>query len=247
MGEARASGRVCLVTGGTRGIGRAVAEELLGRGDIVIATYRESVIAATAFRDETSDDRLHIVRADVASAGESRALIAYIDSEFGRLDVLVNNAGCTSDAAFASFDPCDYEHVIDTNLAGVIRLSLIAAPLLCHSGGAIINLSSLAGVVGSEGQVIYSATKGGVNGLTRLLARLLAGRGVQVNAIAPGFIATDMLKPLTLQTYEHILRSGAVTRLGDAAEVAAAVSFLSSGRCGYVSGQVLRVDGGYHR
>jgi 3-oxoacyl-[acyl-carrier protein] reductase len=242
-------GRVCLVTGGTRGIGRAIALHLAEQGAKVMVTYRGDEAAAEETRRllATTGADAYVVQSDLTQPESVSRLIALLKETFGRLDSLINNAGRTFDGAFAALDRADYEPVVDTNLVGTLRLCLAAIPLLRESRGTIVNLSSLAAVSGKEGQVVYSTTKGGINGLTRLLARELGGYGIRVNSIAPGFIRTDMVTALPQSTYAHILDSTALRAMGEPEDVAKTAAFLASQQSTYVNGAVIRIDGGFHR
>ena len=246
-------GRVCLVTGGVRGIGRAVAVHLAAAGAIPIVTYRSEEDAAEKTRGllaqvaGTSAPTALVLRADLEDRQAVTALVARISEQFGRLDTLVNNAGRTFDGAFAALSPDDYAPVLRTNLAGTIGLTLACVPLLRDSRGTVVVLSSLAGVTGKEGQVVYSTTKAGLIGFTRLLARRLGVDGIRVNAIAPGFIRTDMVNALPESTFEHIIGATALRCMGEPEEVASSVAFLASAQSSYVNGTVLRIDGGFHR
>lgn len=242
-------GKVCLVTGGTRGIGRAIALALVKHGARVAVSYRKDRAAAEQALTEFLNlgGEVMAVQNNMAEPAEAEALITGVVAHFGRLDVLINNAGITADGAFATMAADDIEKVISTNLAGTIHLSLLAAPHLIASRGCILMVSSLASVGGKEGQVLYSASKGGINALTRLLARRLGARGVRVNAVAPGFISTDMVKGLPESSYRHILRGTALGRVGEPEEVAGAAAFLVCSASSYISGMILRIDGGFHR
>lgn len=242
-------GKVSLITGGTRGIGRAIALELVKQGVRVAVSYRKNRAAAEEALAEffTSGGDVVALQSNLADPAEAESLVAGVIARFGRLDILINNAGITADGAFATMAAGDIEKVINTNLAGTIHLSLLAAPHLIAGRGSILMVSSLASVGGKEGQVPYSASKGGLNALTRLLARRLGARGVRVNAVAPGFISTDMVKGLPESSYRHILRGTALGRIGEPEEVAGAAAFLVGAASSYISGMVLRIDGGFHR
>lgn len=241
--------KVILVTGGTRGIGRAIALHLAQGGAKVFVTYRGDEAAARETRTmlASTGASYRVVRSDLTDAAAADELMALVKETFGRLDALINNAGRTFDGAFAALAPADYEPIVDTNLIGTLRLCQAAIPLLTESRGAIVNMSSLAAVSGKEGQVVYSTTKGGINGLTRLLARSLGKFGVRVNSIAPGFIRTDMVNELPESAYAHILDSTALGAMGEPEDVARTAAFLASGQSSYVNGSVIRIDGGFHR
>jgi 3-oxoacyl-[acyl-carrier protein] reductase len=242
-------GKVCLVTGGTRGIGLAITLELVKQGARIAVSYRKDCAAAEEALAKffMLGGQVIALRSDLADPAEAKSLITQVIEHFGRLDILINNAGITSDGAFATMAAEEIERVIDTNLAGTIHLCMLAAPHLTAARGSIVMVSSLASIGGKEGQVPYSASKGGLNALTRLLARRLGVRGVRINAVAPGFIRTDMVKSLSENSYRHILRATALRRMGEPEEVAAAAAFLAGAASSYISGMVLRIDGGFHR
>jgi len=242
-------GKVCLVTGGTKGIGRAISQELVKQGAQVVVSYRNDRGAAERALKKFFNlgGEVISIRSNLADPVETEALIGCVIEHFGRLDVLINNAGVTVDGAFASMAADDMERVINTNLVGTTRLCMLAAPHLVAAQGSILMVSSLASVSGKEGQVPYAASKGGLNGLTRLLARRLGGCGVRVNAVAPGFIRTDMVKSLPESNYEHILRATSLGRMGEPEEVAGAAVFLIGPAASYINGMILRIDGGFHR
>lgn len=241
--------RVCLVTGGTRGIGRAIVEHMAEQGAKLVVTYRSDETSAQDTRERLAEIGAEalVVCSDLTHKTAAVELLALVRERFGRLDALINNAGRTYDGAFVALDIEDYEAVVDTNLIGTMRLSLAAMDMLRKTKGTIVNLSSLAAVSGKEGQVVYSTTKGGINGLTRMLARHLGQYGVRVNSIAPGFIRTDMVNDLPESTYAHILDSTATGDMGNPEDVAKTTAFLASAQSSYVNGSVIRIDGGFHR
>jgi 3-oxoacyl-[acyl-carrier protein] reductase len=249
MSDDTLNGKVALVTGGTRGIGRAIAEHFARSGARLVVTYRGDEAAAQATRDSLAalGAEALVVQSDLTQPQAAADLLALVRERFGRLDTLVNNAGRTFDGAFAALDAADYGPVVDTNLLGTMRLSLAALDMLRESRGTIVNLSSLAGITGKEGQVVYSTTKGGIVGLTRMLARHLGADGVRVNAIAPGFIRTEMVHDLPESTYAHILASTALGHMGEPEDVAKTAAYLASAMSSYVNGSVIRIDGGFHR
>jgi 3-oxoacyl-[acyl-carrier protein] reductase len=241
--------RVCLVTGGTRGIGRAIVEHMAEQGAKLVVTYRGDETAAQDTRDHLAviGAEALVVCSDLTRETAAVELLALVRDRFGRLDALINNAGRTFDGAFVALGLDEYEPVVDTNLIGTMRLSLAAMDMLRKTKGTIVNLSSLAAVSGKEGQVVYSTTKGGINGLTRMLARHLGQDGVRVNSITPGFIRTDMVNDLPESTYAHILDSTASGDMGNPEDVAKTVAYLASAQSSYVNGTIIRIDGGFHR
>ena len=248
------STEVVLITGATRGIGSAVTRRFAREGRRLALVYRSDAAAALQLADTLADEGVEaeLIRADL---GETRACHIVIDrvvSRFGSLDVLVNNAGATHDGAFASMRADEYGGLIRANLAAPVLLTLQAVPYLVGSAragrsGAVVMMASMAGVTGKEGQVPYAATKGGLIGATRLLARHLGRQGVRVNAVAPGFIRTAMVDDLHPGMYTHVLEASASPRMGEPSEVAEAVWFLASPAASYCNGAVQRVDGGFLR
>ena len=245
----RFSDKVVLVTGGTRGIGRDIALRLADEGAILAVTYRGDTTSADRLAQELTERgaQFAVMQSDIAKASDAAGLPDRVVERFGRLDGVINNAGGTHDGAFATMTAQAWTPVLETNLTGTLRISLHAARHLVTSKGSMVMLSSLAGVVGKEGQASYSFTKGGLVGMTRYLARRLGPEGVRVNAVAPGFIETDMVTDLDPSMYQHILRGTALGHMGQPEDVAGAVAYLASSDAAYVSGDVMRVDGGFHR
>ena len=239
--------RSAVVTGSNRGIGRAVAEELARAGfDVCVNCSSErGLVEARAFAASLEADcgvRAIAVAANVADAA---ALIDAAHEEFGRVDVLVNNAGITRDGLLARMKEEDFDAVIDVNLKGTFNCCKAAAQrMMKQRYGRIVNLSSVVGVAGNAGQANYAASKAGVIGLTKSIARELAARNVTANAVAPGFIATDMTDALSEKQREAILGRIASKRLGEPEDVAKLVRFLASEEAGYITGQVICIDGG---
>ena len=245
---------IVLITGATRGIGRAITQRFARAGCRLALVYRADESAAREVRDALADARVEaeMIRADLGDLRECRTVIARVVARYGGLDVLINNAGGTHDGAFAAMPPASYAGLVRGNLSAPIALALHAAPWLVSSaqagrGGAVVMMASMAAVVGKEGQVPYAATKGGLIGAARLVARHFGRRGVRANALAPGFIRTGMVDALDPAMYEHVLDASASPRMGDPAEVAEAVWFLASGASSYCNGTVHRVDGGFLR
>ncbi len=239
--------KVALVTGASRGIGRAIALALSGKGyDLVInyagaPTEAEEVKAAI----EAAGGRAMIVHCDVSKAEDVAAMFDEIKKEFGRLDVLVNNAGITRDSLLVRLKEENWDAVIDTDMKSVFLTIKAAAPMMMkQKQGAIVNIASVVGITGNAGQINYSAAKAGVIGMTKTAAKELASRGVRVNAVAPGFIATAMTAVLPEKVKEDMIHSIPLGRMGQAEDVAHAVCFLVSDEAAYITGQVLTVDGG---
>ena len=242
--------RSAVVTGSSRGIGRAVAEELARAGfDVCVNCSSERGLSGVQqLADQLAAEhggRAIAVAATVADAAEAEALVAAAHEAFSRVDVLVNNAGITRDGLIARMKEEDFDAVIDVNLKGTFNCCKAAAQrMMKQRYGRIVNLSSVVGVAGNAGQANYAASKAGVIGLTKSLARELAARNVTANAVAPGFIATDMTDALSEKQREAILGRIAAKRLGAPEDVAALVRFLASEEAGYITGQVVCIDGG---
>jgi 3-oxoacyl-[acyl-carrier protein] reductase len=235
-------GRVALVTGGSRGIGAAISRELGAAGAKVAVNYRSGQEAADAVADEVGGIA---VQANVRDPAETQALVERVEDELGDLDVLVNNAGVTRDTLIARMSDADWEDVIETNLRGTFNTCrAVSRKMLRRRSGAIVNLSSVVGVHGNPGQANYAASKAGIIGLTKALARELGVRGVRVNAIAPGYITTELTNVLTEEQTGLILANTPLGRLGSPEDVAAAVRFLCSDEAAFITGDVLLVDGG---
>jgi 3-oxoacyl-[acyl-carrier protein] reductase len=241
------SGKVALVTGASRGIGAAIASRLASCGAAVAVNYAGSEAAAdqVVAAIEAAGGRAIALQADVSQPDACAGLVAVTIAELGGLDIVVNNAGITRDGLIVRMSDEDWSAVIGTNLTGVFNVTRAATRhLMKQRGGAIINVTSVVGLVGNAGQANYSAAKAGVIGLTKSVARELASRGVRVNAVAPGFIATDMTAELAENVRESVLREIALGRFGGAEDVANAVAFLASDESGYITGQTLAIDGG---
>lgn len=243
--EISLAGRVALVTGGSRGIGRAIALELAAAGATVVVNYASSPDAAAAVVEAISaaGGRAWSHQADVADEEQVEAMVKTVLEREGRLDVLINNAGITRDGLLMRMKTDDWRRVIDLNLSGVFLCTrAVSRTMLKARHGRIINITSVVALMGNPGQANYSAAKAGVIGLTRSNAAEFAARGVTVNAVAPGFIASDMTAELDK---EAILQAIPMGRMGSAAEVAGVVRFLAADpAAAYITGQVLQVDGG---
>jgi 3-oxoacyl-[acyl-carrier protein] reductase len=235
-------GKVALVTGGSRGIGAAISRELAKAGAKVVLNYRAGQEAADEVAGEIGG---LAVRADVSKPEEVQALIERVEGELGDVDALVNNAGVTRDTLIARMTDDDWQTVIDTNLRGTFNTSrAVSRKMLRRRAGSIVNLSSVVGVHGNPGQANYAASKAGIIGLTKALARELGSRGVRVNAIAPGYISTELTDVLNDEQRGLILQNTPLGRLGEPEDVARAVRFLCSDEAAFITGEVLLVDGG---
>ncbi len=242
------SEKVALVTGASRGIGRAIAEELAARGAKVVVNYHSSPAAAeevVAAIVEQGGNAL-AVQADVADFAAAQELVKATLDAYGQIDILVNNAGTTQDTLLLMMKEAQWDHVIDTNLKSVFNCSKAAArPMLRRKqGGRIINISSVSGVVGQAGQSNYAASKAGIIGFTKSLAKELGSRSITVNAVAPGFVLTDLTAGLPEELVQQSLAYIPLGRWGEAQEIADVVAFLASDRASYITGQVISVDGG---
>ncbi len=238
--------KVAIVTGASRGIGRAIAIELATQGAIVVVNYASSSAAAEAVVTEitTAGGQAIALQADVSKVEQVDALVNAVTEKFKRVDILVNNAGITRDTLLLRLKPEDWQAVIDLNLTGVFLCTrAVSKIMLKQRSGRIISITSVAGQMGNPGQANYSAAKAGVIGFTKTVAKELASRGITVNAVAPGFIATDMTS--NLNNAEDILKFIPLGRFGQAEEVAGMVRFLAADpAAAYITGQVFNVDGG---
>lgn len=240
-------GKVALVTGGSRGIGRAVALKLAENGADVAINYAGNTAAAEEVKAaiEKLGRKAMLVQGSVADTDGVQALVNQVVKELGRLDILINNAGITRDGLLMRMKEADWDAVLETNLKGVFNCSkAVMRTMMKQKSGRIVNMASVVGEMGNAGQANYAAAKAGVIGFTKSLAKEVASRGITVNAVAPGFIATDMTKVLTDDQKAEMARSIPLGRAGQPEDVANAVLFLVSDEAAYITGQVLNVDGG---
>ncbi|MBM4763964.1 3-oxoacyl-[acyl-carrier-protein] reductase [Bacillus sp. B15-48] len=240
-------GKIALVTGASRGIGKEIALELAREGANIVVNYAGSEAKALEVAEEIKamGREAIVIQADVSNTESVELMVKQTIESFGRLDILVNNAGITKDNLIMRMKESDWDDVININLKGVFLCTkAVTRQMMKQRSGRIINISSIVGVSGNAGQANYVAAKSGVIGLTKTTAKELASRGVTVNAVAPGFITTDMTDKLTDEMKAEMLKQIPLARLGEPVEIAKTVSFLASEDSRYMTGQTLHVDGG---
>lgn len=243
----RLEGKTALVTGGSRGIGRAIVEALAREGAKVAFVYNASREAADALAAEIRSNGGEAVpyQADVRSAEAASAVVEQVLAAWEKIDILVNNAGIIKDGLLATMSPEQWRDVIETNLNSIYNFThACIRPMMSARYGRIVNMSSVSAEFGNAGQANYAASKGGVEGFTRCIATEVARRGITVNAVAPGFIETDMTTAIRNAAGDKVAKAIPVRRLGQPQDVAEAVLFLASDAASYITGQILRVDGG---
>lgn len=239
--------KVALITGATRGIGKQIAITLAKEGYDIALNYRKENEELKSIKEEIRENNVEClaVQGDVSIFEECEQLVKQVIDKFGKIDVLVNNAGITKDMLLMRMKKEDFEQVIDVNLIGTFNVTKNAInPMLKARSGRIINISSVVGVSGNAGQTNYAASKAGIIGFTKSLAKEVASRGILVNVVAPGFIETSMTEILKDEVKEEIAKNIPLKRMGEAQDVANVVKFLASEDSSYITGQVLHVDGG---
>ena len=239
--------KVAVITGGTRGIGRAIALKLAKEGANIAINYRSSDKEAEELKKILEEEGVKVLtlKGDVSNFEEAKNLMEKCKEFFGKIDILVNNAGITKDTLIMRMKEEDFDKVIEVNLKGTFNCAKHASAIMLKQRfGKIINMTSVVGIAGNAGQVNYSASKAGVIGLTKSLAKELGSRGITVNAVAPGFIKTDMTSSLSEKFKEEVSKNVPLKRLGDPEDVANLVKFLASDEANYITGQVINVDGG---
>lgn len=240
-------GKTALVTGASRGIGRAIALRLAAEGAHVAINYAGNTAKAeeTKAAIEAAGGKAALFQADVSDSAQVEQMVAAVTEEFGTIDILVNNAGITRDGLLMRMKEEDFDAVLDTNLKGIFHVTKAVSKLMMKKrAGRIVNMASVVGIMGNAGQTNYAAAKAGVIGFTKSAAREFAARGITVNAVAPGFIATDMTAAMPEKAKETTLAAIPLRRMGEPEDVANAVAFLVSDQASYITGQVVKVDGG---
>jgi 3-oxoacyl-[acyl-carrier protein] reductase len=241
------AGKIALVTGASRGIGATIARQLASAGATVVVNYNSNADAAAAVVSDivAAGGQSAALQADVSQTDAASELVKAVQKQYGKLDILVNNAGTTRDNLIMLMKEEDWDYVIDTNLKSAWNCSKAAARIMLKQrSGRIINITSVAGIAGNAGQSNYSASKAGLIGLTKSLAKEIGPRNVTVNAIAPGFVPTDLTNDIIVQMKDKIIEHTSLQRLGTAEDVAALAVFLASDEAGFITGQVIAVDGG---
>ena len=241
------TGKIAVVTGASRGIGKEIAKTLAAKGATVVVNYNGSAEKAeeTVKEIEALGGKAEALQCNVSDYDKAAEMMAYVVKTYGRVDILVNNAGITRDNLLMKMSEADFEAVLSTNLKGTFHTIRHASRyFLKQRYGRIVNISSVSGVIGNAGQANYSASKAGVIGLTKSVARELASRGITCNAVAPGFIETDMTDAMTESAKEAVQKQIPLGRCGNTKDVAELVTFLASDKAAYITGQVISVDGG---
>ncbi|MBE5958267.1 MAG: 3-oxoacyl-[acyl-carrier-protein] reductase [Lachnospiraceae bacterium] len=243
----RLEGKVAIVTGASRGIGAATAKKLAGSGAMVIINYCGSAEAASQveYEIEQLGGVAKSVQCDISDYEKCKEFVDCIYKEYGQIDILINNAGVTRDGLLIGMDEDDFDKVIDTNLKGTFNcMKFVSKYMIKKRSGSIINISSVSGIMGNPGQVNYSASKAGIIGMTKSAAKELAARNIRVNAVAPGFVESNMTDKLPQSVKDEAGKHISLGRFGKPEEIANAVAFLAGDESSYITGQVISVDGG---
>ena len=241
--------KIAVVTGASRGIGREIAKTLAGKGAVVIVNYNGSAAKAEEVVKEIEEagGRAKAMQCNVSEFEAAGEMLSAVVKKYGRIDILVNNAGITRDGLLMKMTEADFDAVMDTNLKGAFNcMQHVARQMLKQRSGRIINMASVVGLMGNAGQANYGASKAGLIGMTKCVARELASRGITCNAVAPGFIVTEMTDVLSDAVKEAMAEQIPLKKFGSTKDVAAAVAFLASDDAAYITGQVISVDGGMH-
>lgn len=241
--------KIAVVTGASRGIGREIAKTLAAKGATVIVNYNGSAAKAEEVVKEIEEagGKAEAIQCNVSDFAKAGELLTAVTEKYGRIDILVNNAGITRDGLLMKMSEEDFDAVINTNLKGAFNcMQQVARQMIKQKSGRIINMASIVGLMGNAGQVNYAASKAGVIGMTKSAAKEMASRGITVNAIAPGFIVTEMTDVLPDKVKETMVDHIPMKRFGATGDVANAVAFLASDDAAYITGQVISVDGGMH-
>ncbi|MCD3216526.1 3-oxoacyl-[acyl-carrier-protein] reductase [Clostridium botulinum C] len=249
MNEIMLTGKNAIVTGASRGIGRAIAIKLADLGANVVLNYRSDINSVNEVVKEIESKGVKAVaiQGDISKFEDAKKIVDEAMEKLGSIDILVNNAGITKDTLLMRMKEEEFDNVIEVNLKGVFNCTKHVVPIMMKQrSGKIINISSVVGLSGNAGQSNYAAAKAGIIGFTKSVAKEIASRGITVNAVAPGFIATDMTEVLSDKVKENIKNNIPLKRVGDAKDIANTVAFLSSNMASYITGQVISVDGGMH-
>lgn len=240
-------GKVAIITGGSRGIGRAIAKALASAGCSVVITYKSSSQRAQEVVDEISKEgsMAFAIQADSAKFEDAQKVVDEVLKIFGKIDILINNAGITRDNLFIRMSESEWDAVIETNLKGVFNFTkAVIKHMVAQRSGKIINIASVVGLIGNPGQVNYAASKAGIIGFTKALAKEVASRNIQVNVVAPGYVETEMTEKLSEEQKKRLFELIPAKRIAKPDEIAYVVRFLSSSEADYITGQVIVVDGG---
>ena len=239
--------KVAIITGGSRGIGRTCCVAFASQGANIVFTYNKSLNSANTLKKELIEYNVKIIaaKADIRKYNECQAVIKKTLNSFGKIDILVNNAGIVKDKALFMMKPDEWQDVVDTNLNGTFNMTrAVITSFLKQKSGCIINMSSVSGIIGLARQTNYSASKAGIIGFSKALAKEVASYGIRVNVVCPGFIDTDMLKSIPEEKRKELINLIPLRRIGTSQEVAQLCAFLASSKASYITGEVIKIDGG---